>query len=460
MARKSLPLQLTILMLVLLGTRALFAGDQPIPRAPKLPKARSFAVGDLPALDVRLPERPLDTANFRRKGRRGWISRMPHPRKPNSNTDESRLHTVPSPAVLDGLVYAGVGFDGWALHAFDVKTGRHRWTSKFKDNGPTTPTIAPRQKKLVCNTESCTTYVITPRTGKINWSRWVGPSVMGAAAVKDSVVYAGHRTKSNEYVLKAMRLRDGVVLWERALTQDVYGKPIIAGGRIYAGCRDGVVACFELDGRPVWFSRPGAVCAPWVTPHGVYVTEGSSYRKGPPAVRCLDPRTGKTLWRTDTESRPGKTDVARERTATRVVKLMSRYASDGPRPVVIGNQCILAGGRNLIGMDARTGEVRWMRTLPEKRRFHAPPAVLGGSLIYVTLRGLLVEVSARTGEMKQGLDLRMFVSSQPVVAEGRVHVVAGEFLYGIPWGSPAGPSWPQWGGLRGDPMTAPVTGTR
>lgn len=414
--------------------------------APKLPRVRTLETDAYPTLDARLPEAPNRPVRFRRDRRAGWVVRMAHPRAPAPEDAEKRLATVPSPAVHDGRVFASVGFDGWALHAFEAEKGKHVWTTKLEDNGPTAPTVTPR--KLVCNSESCTTYVITPRDGKIAWKRWIGPTVMGAAAVHAGIVYTAHRTKQNEYRLTAMRLESGDELWTRSLTRDIYGKPIVRGGRIYVGCRDGVVCCFELNGRPVWFSRPDTACAPWVTDKGVYISEGSPYRKGPPAVRCLDPDTGITLWRTDTElaNADEQGHIRRVQRPNRIVRLMSRYGADGPRPVVVGSRCILAGGRDLIGLDAKTGDVRWMRRLPEERRFHAPPAVLGGRLLYVTLRGLLVEVDAASGRPRKGLDLQQLVTSQPVVADGRVHVTAGALLYGIPWGAESGPSWPQWGG--------------
>ena len=429
------------------------ADDRARPEAPALPERMPLDVAGFGPLSVRAPDRPLEPVRFRHDGRRGWVVRLPTPRAPAPTPGNERLATVPSPAVQDGRVFAGAGFDAWALHAFHARTGRHEWTAAFEDNGPTTPTLTPR--KLVCNTESCTTYAITPSSGKRVWSRWIGPSVMGAPAVSRGVVYTGHRTKSGECLLTAMRLSNGEVLWERALTRDLYGKPIIAGKRIYTASRDGVVACFEITGQPRWFSQPNAGCAPWVTEDGLYIAERDAWRKGAPAVRKLDPETGRTLWRTDVAlvSEGRRSHVERYERTSVSVRLHSGYATDGPRPVVLGRSCLLAGGRDLISFDVKDGTVRWIRQLPTGRRFHAPPAVLKDRLVYATLGGLLLEVDARSGEAVQGVDLGALVSSQPVVADGRLHVTAGTLLYGIPWGSRSDPDWPQWGGSARDRAT-------
>lgn len=97
-------------------------------------------------------------------------------------------------------------------------------------------------------------------------------------------------------------------------------------------------------------------------------------------------------------------------------------------------------------LDVDSGEEERRLRLPAGRRFHSPPAVLGRTLLFATLEGLLLEIDVSSGGVRRALDLGTRVTAQPVVAEGRAVVVSGDVLISVPWGEADGPSWSHWGG--------------
>jgi hypothetical protein len=168
-------------------------------------------------------------------------------------------------------------------------------------------------------------------------------------------------------------------------------------------------------------------------------------------VMRLDAREGKTIWTADLSRTiprgDGRRTVTREDAPRRPPPVSFRgWCADNPRPVVIGRSCHIASGSDLRVLDAQSGRETLRVRLPRGQTFHAPPAVLGENLLYATAQGVLVEIHGRTGSVRRALDLGAAVTSQPVVAEGRVHVVAGGVLLGVRWGERDGPAWPQWGG--------------
>lgn len=170
-------------------------------------------------------------------------------------------------------------------------------------------------------------YALSAVTGKVLWSRHVGPPVNGSAAI--DVAAPGGATA---YVpladpghprLIALSLADGAPRWDTVLTAQpnasVYGSPVFWKGSLYIGtsgpnndntnARGSVVALDEASGQVRWQTftvppdRDGA--AVWSTPAidtatgRIYVGTGNNYH--PPAtdmedsILALDAATGRIV---------------------------------------------------------------------------------------------------------------------------------------------------------------------
>jgi outer membrane protein assembly factor BamB len=69
------------------------------------------------------------------------------------------------------------------------------------------------------------------------------------------------------------------------------------------------------------------------------------------------------------------------------------------------------------------GEVRWVSDLPQSTRWSGP-VLAGGKLWVVSGQGLLIGADARTGQIATQVDLGTNVFVTPVVAGGRMYILA------------------------------------
>ena len=109
----------------------------------------------------------------------GWSRQLP---------DHRPLAT---PAVSDGRVFVGGGFGSYEFYAFDLADGRHDWTYRTADDGPTAAAVS--EGFVAFNTESCELEVLTVE-GVPAWKRWLGDPLMSMPAIADAGTNLARRT--------------------------------------------------------------------------------------------------------------------------------------------------------------------------------------------------------------------------------------------------------------------------
>ena len=100
-------------------------------------------------------------------------------------------------------------------------------------------------------------------TGKLLWSRTVGPQVNGSAAIANGVVYVpvniNEGTGAGEPSVAALNLTDGSLLWQTTIDAqpgaDVFGSPVVANGVVYIG----TAASYAEDHLPLAHDRGSVV---------------------------------------------------------------------------------------------------------------------------------------------------------------------------------------------------------
>jgi outer membrane protein assembly factor BamB len=120
-------------------------------------------------------------------------------------------------------------------------------------------------------------------------------------------------------------------------------------------------------------------------------------------------------------SHGGKMIATSESTGAR---LWTRNLGSTQMPWVAGDTVYvvdLAG--KLIALGREDGKVRWVAELPSGGRWNGP-VLAGGKLWLVSTKGLLVGVEASTGQATSQVDLRTPVFVTPVVAGGRMYILA------------------------------------
>jgi Ca-activated chloride channel homolog len=433
-----------ILLPMVSGIPPALAGDDE-----RSPSFETLDLEGIPKAKIDHPTKLLEAGVLEdARGRKGWIVRLRSiPKIKNQRSPHNVLGLFPSPAIDFGRVIVGGGLTSCALYAFDARTGRRLWTTHLNDNGPST--VAVSSGRAIVNTESCTTYGIDVATGRRAWSRVLGPSVHAAPSIHGDRVLAAFLGNGGRFALKSMSLKSGKGLWNHALPADLIGAPIWAGNRIYMTCQNGTVTCVAAtNGRTVWTRRVGAASAPWLDRNAVFVSLRSSSGGQAPNVLRIDAEDGKSEWWSEhATTRRTRDMVSTTKPARRAWAVaFSGWGFDPPRPVVIGERCIIAGGAEMRVFDRENGREFLRALLPAHQSFHAPPAVLGRNLLFVTAQGMLIEIDSLTGSIRRALDVGIPMSSQPVVKDGRVFIAAGGFVMAIPWGEHDGPDWPQWGG--------------
>jgi outer membrane protein assembly factor BamB len=80
-------------------------------------------------------------------------------------------------------------------------------------------------------------------------------------------------------------------------------------------------------------------------------------------------------------------------------------------------------GGKLVALSRTEGKVRWATDLPSSTRWSGP-VLAGGRLWLVSGEGLLVGADARSGQVITQVDLGTPVFVTPVVAGGRMYILA------------------------------------
>lgn len=436
---------LLVLAALFLPPAAVYSG----PRAPDSPERIVLDLEGVPGVTVPDIRRPGRAQPFAVPGSEpAWVNSL----TPGPAGAGSRSGT-PSAAYFEGRVLAGGGLQSMRLVALDAKTGKRLWSNRLADNGPSAVVLSRRH--AVTNTESCTTYSVDPVTGRRQWSRWLGPSILTPPALTDDRVLVSYRSPRSGVELAALDAKTGRSVWTAELANYTIGAPVVALGRVFLTLLDGRAVCLSLKtGEELWSRSLRATSAPVLGAGGLYF---AAVRGWKPEVVHVDPLDGQVHWRSPDAARAG--DEPRPEGAGDVVTgtepertplpgSTGGWAADPPRPVVVDPYVVLAAEDVLVALDAGTGEPAFRMKLPGKRRFSAPPAVLGDDLLYVTTDGLLLQLSLRVRAVRRALDLGAPVTSQPIVGGGRVFVTSGTRVIAVPWGAEDGPDYPQWGGGR------------
>jgi outer membrane protein assembly factor BamB len=344
------------------------------------------------------------------------------------SSSSGRLSAVP--LVVDGKVFTLDA--GGTVSAFSVDNGSRLWSANV------TPANEKRKEgfggglaldggRLYAATGFGTVLAIDPSSGAVQWSQHIGEPIRSAPTAAGGKVYfvsAGN-------MLYALNGGDGKQLWtSRGLPQAATllssVSPAVNGNVVVAPFPAGDLAAFEADsGKATWHdSLSGATetsaVAILVDParpvidHGVVfaISHGGK-------MIALSESSGERLW--------------------------TRNLASTQMPWVAGDTVYVVDvGGKLIALARADGKVRWVTDLPIPPPSRtsvlagklpwgtdspgAPnwngPVLAGGKLWLVSGSGLLVGADARTGQLVSQLDLGTAVYVTPVVAGGRMYILA------------------------------------
>ncbi len=243
---------------------------------------------------------------------------------------------------------------------------------------------------------------------------------------------------------------NGAVVWTKRIGEPIRSAPTAAGGKIFFVTAGNVLyALSDSDGQQLWTSRGLPVPATILSSVSPAVTGAVVIAPFPAGdIGAFEVATGKQTWR-DSLARQADTsaagilgDPARpvvDRGVVFVVshggKMIAIAESSGERlwtrnvgstqmPWVAGDTVYvvdLAG--KLVALARTDGKVRWVSQLPGGTRWSGP-VLAGGKLWLVSGEGLLIGADARSGQLLSQLNLDTPVFVAPVVAGGRMYILA------------------------------------
>lgn len=243
---------------------------------------------------------------------------------------------------------------------------------------------------------------------------------------------------------------NGAIVWTKKVGKPIRSSPTASGGKIYFVSTDNVLYALSTnDGEQLWTAR--GLPQPATLLSNVSPAVSGSVVVAPfPAgdVVAFELGSGKATWQ-DSLSRSSENtaagiliDPARPAIDRGVVfavshggKMIATSESGGARlwtrnlgstqmPWIAGDTVYVVDlTGKLIALSREDGKVRWVAELPKSGRWNGP-VLAGGKLWLISTQGLLVGVDARTGQPTSQVDLDTPVFVTPVVAGGRMYILA------------------------------------
>ncbi|MEI4470740.1 PQQ-like beta-propeller repeat protein [Frigidibacter sp. MR17.24] len=217
----------------------------------------------------------------------------------------------------------------------------------------------------------------------------------------------------------------GAVVWRQGVDVGIGGAPTVANGTVYVSTRDGAGwAIRAADGRALWQVQGSRAPAGQTGVSAPAVSGGT----------VVFPLQGGLLVGVDAAS--GERRWVRSLSGRRTGMAYANFGDVSGDPVIAGGTVYAGTSAGQMGATAlASGQAQW--TIPEGAA--APVAVAGGSVFAVTDAGRLVRVNAASGALVWAVDLPYDVHTRraknrrevvenhgPVLAGGRLFIASSD----------------------------------
>ena len=307
--------------------------------------------------------------------------------------------SISSPAVANGVVYVGSGYD---LYAFNAQTGGQLWSASTGNYIESSPAVA---NGVVYIGSFYDLQAYNGQTGTQLWSAPIGNYVSSSPTVTNGVVYVG----SNDDHLYAFNAQTGVQLWSAPTGGAVTSSPAVANGVAYVGSFDDHLYAFNAQtGVQLWSAPTGnfITSSPAIANGAVYVGSGDGY------LYAFNAQTGTQLW-----SAP------------------SGGYSILSSPAVVNDVVYIGSGYDLDAFNAQTGTQLW--SAPTGNIIESSPAVANDVVYVGSDDNHLYAFNAQMGAQLWSTLTGNFITPSPAVANGMVYVSSADgylYAYALPPG--------------------------
>lgn len=363
---------------------------------------------------------------------------------------------TPTPAIGEDMLFIDGGYYSNEFYSFDRKSGKFNWGVSLGESGSSSAVYEDGVVLLI--TESCTLYALEAGTGKLLWSKWLGPNIYSSPTVADGKVYAVYPNelpmlsfnKENKVeknnVIACFDLKSGELVWQNWMDSEVLASAVLSGNSVYLTSVAGHLYQFSKDkGELMNMQNIAAVTPPTVVKDKLYVSIRDSKDAEKEQVAIFNANDLKLIKKADQLSSlanyPNLTDLDAD----------FRMNYNGSRILHYKSKNYNVMADKLYCSDPESGNVIWSKALPsvamtDDKPTEGMPIVVNGKLLVPTKSGKLQVYDPSNGDLVKEFDTDAIPNNQAVVYDGWIYsgTVEGK-LVSINTKDSDYTGWPMWG---------------
>ncbi|MBI5219882.1 MAG: PQQ-binding-like beta-propeller repeat protein [Bacteroidia bacterium] len=236
----------------------------------------------------------------------GWIEKT----KDGYHVNFPSKSATSPPAAHGEKIYINSGYYSPEFYCIDGKTGNSDWGARLAENGISSSIYM--DDVILANTESCTLYALDAKSGRMLWSKWLGPNIYSTPTVTNGkviVVYPNEldsrykafnkiNNEDNHFVIVAFDLKSGNILWQNWVDHEALAAPVICNGKVYMTSMNGSLYQFDLNnGKQLFVAKDKAVTPPTVVDDFIFVCLQNAKDEKKQELAVYDAKTMKLIAR-------------------------------------------------------------------------------------------------------------------------------------------------------------------
>ncbi len=338
-----------------------------------------------------------------------------------------------TPAAYKGMLLAHGGYYSRNFYSFDEATGKYNWGMEFAESGPSSAVV--EDSVVLINTQSCTLYALEAYTGKMLWSKWLGPNLYSMPSISNGKVYAVYPnelgssvsrltmtgkgdSKEMKNVLACFDLKTGKILWQNWVNAEALSSPVVAGNNVYLTCLSGKLYEFNNSTGVLMGSiNETATTPPTIVNDKVFVSVRMAAHETVAvyAVNGLKPVKEITALSSSLFINDFYTLSANEQMnfcGTRILNYKSRNYN------VMGSKIICSNPDD--GLIVWSAEIQ-NKEIEKGKSAATMPVVAGGKIIITTLSGQVLAFEPSTGKQLNSWETGSKVETQATISNGWIY---------------------------------------
>lgn len=343
---------------------------------------------------------------------------------------------TPTPAAYDGMLLTHGGYYSRNFFNFEEATGKLNWGIEFSESGPSSAVV--EDSIILVNTQSCTLYALQAYTGKLLWSKWLGPNLYSMPSIANGKVYAVYPNElgSNIYkltltgkgdlnemnnVIACFDLKTGKTLWQNWLNSEVLSSPVVSGNNVYLTCLSGKLYEFDKNsGNMLGSISDIAMSPPTIVNEKVFISIKDKQFPGKETVSVYSTNGLKFLKKINTLSSPVFIDDLHNLSAAEQMNFCGTRILNynGKNYNVMGNKIICSSPED--GTIAWSAEIK-NKEVEKEKPTATMPIVAGGKIVISTFSGQVLSFEPSSGKQLSAWDTGSKVETPATINKGWIY---------------------------------------